>query len=40
VCGDDAKTFCRTAYKSTASNSGAIQAQCADAGWTRAKVAG
>jgi hypothetical protein len=40
VCGDDAKAFCRTAYKSTASNSRAIQAQCADAGWTRAKVAG
>ena len=39
VCGNDAKAFCRTAYQSSASNSHAIQVQCVDAGWTRAKVA-
>jgi hypothetical protein len=39
VCGNDAKSFCRTAYQSSAPDSRAIQAQCADAGWTRAKVA-
>jgi hypothetical protein len=39
-CGNDAKSFCRTAYQSSTPDSGAIQVQCADAGWTRAKVAG
>jgi hypothetical protein len=39
VCGNDAKAFCRTAYQSSTPSSRAMQAQCADAGWTRAKVA-
>jgi hypothetical protein len=39
VCGNDAKAFCRTAYQSTDPSSRESQAQCADAGWTRANVA-
>jgi hypothetical protein len=39
VCGNDAKAFCRTAYQSSTPSSRAAQVQCADAGWTRAKVA-
>ena len=39
-CGDNAKSFCRTAYQSSTPSSRAFQVQCADAGWTRAKVAG
>ncbi|HEX3959025.1 MAG TPA: hypothetical protein VHZ03_20745 [Trebonia sp.] len=39
VCGTDAKSFCRTAYQSSTPHSRAVQAQCVDAGWTRAKVA-
>jgi hypothetical protein len=38
-CGNDAKAFCRTAYSNSDINSRAAQVQCADAGWTRAKVA-
>jgi len=39
VCGADAKSFCRGAYQSGTPSSRAAQVQCADAGWTRAKVA-
>jgi len=38
VCGNDAKSFCRTAYLSAAPSERAVQVQCADAGWTRARV--
>ena len=40
VCGNDAKSFCRTAYLTGAPSSRAAQVQCADAGWTRSKVVG